>query len=132
MPKAITNGDLLWRRTENSPFGNHFGVAVFIGGNLHVMHRQRHNDSVLQPFEQFLLGYQLRGKKSTRLTGQPTDVLLARFDRMKSQPFHIIDNNCETWVYRYINQWPSITHTDKRVILGVATFGVLLAILTKL
>lgn len=131
MRRAITNGDLLWRQTTDSPLGNHYGVAVYIDGNLHVMHRQRHNDSVLQPLDQFLLGHQLRGQKQTRLTGQPTDVLLARFERLKSAPFHIITNNCETWVYRYLNQWPTITHTDKRVLLGIAAFGVVLALITK-
>jgi hypothetical protein len=96
MRRPITNGDLLWRRTEDSPLGNHYGIAVHLPAGLHVMHRQRHNGGVVQPLDVFLLGHPLRGQKPTRLTGQPADVLLARFERLNSGEFNIITNNCET------------------------------------
>lgn len=115
----IRNGDLLWRRTEDSPLASHYGIAVHLPNGLHVMHRQRANGGVVEPLDRFLLGYPLRGSRPTKLTDTDTPDLLARFYAMQAGEFNIVTNNCEQWAYRYLGELPTFTDTDLRVLAGI-------------
>lgn len=88
------------------------------------MHRQRANGGVVEPLDVFLLGHTLRGFRSTRLSGQSEETLLERFGRMPSGRFHIVNNNCEQWAFRFIGEQPIFTDTDLRVLagIGIVTF----------
>ena len=116
----IRNGDLVWRRTEDSRFANHYGIAVHLPDGLHVMHRQRHNGGVIEPLDVFLLGHRLRGSRPTKLTGRTPLELELRFAGTRAGDFNILTNNCEHWAYRYLEDRPTLTDTDMRVLLGIA------------
>jgi hypothetical protein len=115
----IRNGDLVWRRTEDSPLADHYGIAVHTDSGLQVMHRQRNNGGVLQPLDSFLMGFPLRGYRSTHLSNTDTDLLLARFNSMTPGEFDILLNNCEQWTLRYLGTPNALSDTDIFVLLAI-------------
>lgn len=118
----IDNGDLVWRRTQRSQFANHYGIAVWLPGGLHVIHRQRENYGVVEPMEKFLLGFNLRGSKPTPISGMSNTDLVKRFDDWDAGEFNIRFNNCEQYAYRFAKLPNHSPDTDRRSKFLIALF----------
>jgi len=97
----ITNGNIVWRRTEASSSANHYGIAVWMPEGLYVIHRQRSNDGVVEPIDKFLKGFKLRGSEKTPLSNRTTPELLKKFDNWNAGEFDLLTNNCEQYAYRF-------------------------------
>lgn len=116
----ISNGDLLWRRTEASTGANHYGIAVWLPRGLHVIHRQKANDGVVEPMDKFLKGFQLRGSKRTPLSESSTSSLVQRFDNWLAGKFELATNNCEHYAYRFAGLRQYAPDTTRRTYFIIA------------
>lgn len=116
----IVNGDIIWRRTEASSGANHYGIAVWMPQGLHVIHRQRANDGVVEPIDKFLMGFRLRGSESTPLTHSTTPDLLKRFDNWYAGEFDLLTNNCEQYAYRFAGVSEYSPDTSRRFLFLIS------------
>jgi hypothetical protein len=126
----MQTGDLIHRKTNANDFGNHYGVAVvWPDGRVDVIHRQKHNNGVMEPLDAFLMGHPLLRSRPTPLTGAPPEQLVRRFHTFDAGEYNMLTNNCEHYAYRFSNRDYLLSDTDRRV-LAVITFIAFMAIFT--
>lgn len=116
----MNTGDLIYRRTEQNPIYDHYGVVVVNDDNsVDVIHRQRSNNGMIQPLATFLKGYSLGGTFASPSTGASAIALRQRFANTTAGPFHILFNNCEDYAYRFAGHKPLLSDTEASLVIAL-------------
>lgn len=97
----MRSGDIVYRPMNGVPGFRHYGVLIAIGGENDLVAHHDERGPVITTLDDFLGDKTLSGYSPSKLSGQSNDYILDRFERMNSEEFNVLTNNCESWAFKF-------------------------------